>query len=166
MIDRAPSSANDPLRPNVCILLFNPKGELFLAERVNTPGHWQFPQGGIEDGDSEHTTVIKELWEECGIKRELVGETHRLTASNSYLWSEVPQFAKGRWKGQRQSFWVVEYLGSDNEIDLIAGCGENRVEFSRWCWCSVARVIELAAPIRVKGYEGALGEFLEFWRGR
>jgi putative (di)nucleoside polyphosphate hydrolase len=166
MNQRSTPTTKGPLRPNVCILLFNQNSDLFLAERIDIPDHWQFPQGGVEDGHSEHTTVIKELWEEAGIKRELLGEFHRLTASNSYLWSDVPEYAKGKWIGQCQSFWVVEYLGSDNDIDLIAGCGENHVEFSRWCWCPIERIRELAAPIRLKGYEGALEEFLEYLRGR
>lgn len=151
------------LRPNVCMLVYNRKGQLFLGERLGKFGHWQFPQGGVERGSSLKENVLRELCEELGLTKRQISVIKKLRAVHSYLWKRVPAYAKGRWAGQRQSFWLVEFVGRDSEIDIK---GSKEPEFARWRWCSVRTVKRLAAKERLPGYEQPLKEFAEFWAGR
>ena len=148
-------SANK-LRPNVCMLVYNKRGQLFMGERIGKPGHWQFPQGGVEPGQTLKANVIRELSEEIGIAREQIGRITKLKARHSYIWKKVPSYARGRWSGQRQTFWLVEFIGSNRDID-ISSSGEP--EFSNWRWCAPRTVRRLAAPERLSGYTKALDEF-------
>lgn len=147
------------LRPNVCLLVYNSKGQLFLGERLGKRGHWQFPQGGVERGRSIKGNVLKELQEEIGVTKQSIGAVTRLCATNQYLWRTVPDYAVGKWVGQSQTFWLVEFRGEDSEIDLTT---TDDPEFRSWRWCSVTSVRRIAAKERRKGYEAALREFLAF----
>jgi putative (di)nucleoside polyphosphate hydrolase len=138
------------------MLVYNRKGQLFLGERLGKPGHWQFPQGGVEPGETLKANVLRELREEIGITEEHIGAITKLRARHSYLWSRVPAYAKGRWAGQQQTFWLVEFIGRNRDINLASA---EEPEFSRWRWCAVRTVRRLAAPERLPGYEKALGEF-------
>lgn len=146
-----------PLRPNVCMLLYNKKGELFLGERIREEAHWQFPQGGAEKRHSLRENVVRELKEELGIPRRTLGSIRKLVATHEYDWAKIPAYAKGKWRGQAQTFWMVEFVGEDSDIDLSA---HEDPEFARWRWASVTKVRRLAAPRRLKGYEAALKEYL------
>jgi putative (di)nucleoside polyphosphate hydrolase len=153
-----PTKILQKLRPNVCMLVVNADGKLFLGERLGRPGHWQFPQGGVEPGETLRENVIRELREEIGIQRKHIGTITKLSSRNRYLWKKIPAYAEGRWVGQSQTFWLVEFIGSDEDIDLHSSA---EAEFKRWRWCSVSRVQKLAARERIEGYAGALSEFVE-----
>jgi len=150
-----------PLRPNVCMLVYNNKGRLFLGERHGDPGHWQFPQGGAESRYTPRENVMRELKEELGLKKHHVGKVTKLTSRHEYEWKTPPKYAMNKWRGQRQTFWLVEFLGDDSDVDLMS---YKEAEFRSWRWCSVAEVKRSAAPYRLVGYTGALREFLEFKR--
>lgn len=149
------SDAKLPLRPNVCMLVFNREKRLFLGQRFNQPSVWQFPQGGVESHLSVEENVFKELEEELGVERALLRVVRRLAATNEYEWSEPPAYAVGKWRGQAQTFWLVEFLGIDTDIHL----DRHTPEFSFWRWCTAKEVREMAEPRRVPGYENALVEF-------
>jgi putative (di)nucleoside polyphosphate hydrolase len=151
------------LRPNVCILLYNSQGQLFLGERLGKRGHWQFPQGGVEPEQTLTDTVVRELREEIGVKKRHLGRIRRLKARHSYLWKSIPAYAEGKWIGQAQTFWLVEFIGRDSDIDLS---DSKEPEFKRWRWVSVTQVRALAAPERRAGYRAALTEFLALKRAK
>jgi putative (di)nucleoside polyphosphate hydrolase len=150
-----------PLRPNVCMLVYNCKGRLFLGERHGERGHWQFPQGGAEARYTPRENVMRELKEELGLKKRHVGKVTKLASRHQYEWRTPPRYALNKWRGQRQTFWLVEFVGDDGDIDLVS---YKEPEFRSWRWCSVAEVKRRAAPYRLVGYKGALKEFLEFKR--
>ncbi len=155
------SSRKLPLRPNVCMLLYNQKGKLFLGERFGEPGHWQFPQGGAEPRYTLRENVIRELREELGLKRRLIGKITKLKSTHKYEWRTPPRYARKKWRGQKQTFWLVEFVGADSDIDLTS---HNEQEFGGWRWCSATEVKRRAATFRRAGYLGPLREFLEFKR--
>ncbi len=150
-----------PLRPNVCMLVYNNKGKLFLGERDGEPEHWQFPQGGAEPRYTLRQNVIRELREELGLKKRSIGKLTKLQSTHEYEWRTPPRYAHKKWRGQKQTFWLVEFIGSDSDIDLTA---YKDPEFASWRWCSVAEVKRRAAPFRIAGYRAPLREFLEFKR--
>ena len=145
-----------PLRPNVCMLVYNQKFKLFLGKRAGTKKIWQFPQGGVEKRYTLRENVIRELKEELGLKKRHIGKITRLKHRHSYEFKDPPNYARGKWRGQAQTFWLVEFLGKDKDIDLFA---DKEVELSRWRWCTVKQVKRLAEPRRVRGYRAALKEF-------
>ncbi|MDZ4786866.1 MAG: NUDIX domain-containing protein [bacterium] len=143
-----------PLRPNVCMLVFNEEGKLFLGERKGEPNIWQFPQGGAEKGLSLEENVYKELSEELGASKKHFEIVKKLKATHEYNFKHPPAYAKNKWRGQSQTFWLVKFLGKDTELDLA----KHNPEFMDFKWCSLAQVRKLADPIRVSGYENALKE--------
>jgi putative (di)nucleoside polyphosphate hydrolase len=161
MISKKPVTKKLPLRPNVCMLVYNREGELLLGKRINRRNHWQFPQGGAEPELSIRENVIREIREELGIKRRKLGKLTKLKSTHQYDWIKPPTYAHGRWRGQSQTFWLVEFLGEDADIDLTA---DKDPEFKSFRWCSVAEVRRLAAKERLPGYRGALREYSEFRR--
>lgn len=145
-----------PYRPNVCILLFNSEKKLLLGERNRSPGVWQFPQGGVEFDRSIEDNVIREIEEELGIPQTALEIVGCLKARNRYDFDPVPEYARGIWRGQDQTYWVVRFTGEDSQIDVATP----DPEFSAWGWFSESEVRTRAEPKRMSGYEKALAEFL------
>lgn len=145
-----------PLRPNVCMLVYNKKGKFFLGERAGKErGRWQFPQGGVESTLTLRQNVYKELSEELGLSKESIGRVRKLKAKHSYDWDKVPAYARGKWRGQAQTFWLVEFIGKDKDINLEADLEQ---ELQSWKWCSAKQVLKLAEAKRIPGYIEPLKE--------
>lgn len=145
---------NLPYRPNVCILIYNREQKLFLGERHNNPGIYQFPQGGVEDGGTLEENVVREIEEETGIRPEFVSIIRKLEATHQYDFAEPPTYALGKWRGQSQTFWLVSFTGNDSEINLNG----THPEFMSHIWCSPSEVRTRAEPRRRPGYEAPLQE--------
>ncbi len=143
-----------PLRPNVCMLVVNNDRKLFLGERFGRPGVWQFPQGGIEEGQTPEQAVIRELEEELGVRSDLVSIVTKLQATHQYRYNVTPPFSVGRWAGQSQTFWIVRFVGNDSDIQL----DRHEQEFQSFRWCTIKEVEKSAEPIRLPGYKKPLQE--------
>ncbi len=140
------------------MLVMNRERKLFLGERFNEKGKWQFPQGGVEPNLSLEENVIKELNEELGASSAHFQIVKQLKATHQYDFSVVPDYAVGVWRGQTQTFWLVQFIGSDSEINFSL----HTPEFNIYRWCSAEEVRKLAEPKRVPGYEAPLKEYEEF----
>lgn len=147
-----------PLRPNVCLLILNQDNLIFLGERLGEPGIWQLPQGGIESGCTAEEEALREASEELGVNQDLLSVLTSLTAINEYEFDSTPDYAHDRWRGQRQSFWILRYHGLDEQIKL----DRFSPEFSSWRWSKLEDVEGLVEPKRYTGYHPALKE-LERW---
>ncbi len=145
-----------PLRPNVCMLVYNSEGRLLLGERAGATNVWQFPQGGAEPEFSLEENVLRELEEELGADRKLFSITKKLHATHEYIWQEVPEYYVDKWSGQKQTFWLVQFLGKDEDIKL------DHDELMNWRWCTTQEVKNLAEPKRIAGYLQPLREFEDF----
>lgn len=144
-----------PLRPNVCMLVFNREHKLFLGERFGEPGVWQFPQGGVDTKVSLEENVYRELWEELGLDRDKLQIVKRCQATHSYEFQDPPGYARGKWRGQTQTFWIVSFLGQESDICLT----KHEQEFMAWRWCTAGEIRALAEKKRLPGYENPLREF-------
>lgn len=136
------------LRPNVCMLVLNGENRLFLGERLDEPGVWQFPQGGIEPELSEKANVLKELREELGADESLFEIVRRFEHVHEYQFAKPRSYGLQKWDGQRQHFWLVRFLGADTDIKL----DRYQPEMVSFRWCSIPEVRKLAEPKRLKGY--------------
>jgi putative (di)nucleoside polyphosphate hydrolase len=120
----------DPIlyRPNVAAILRRADGRVLVAERINVLNSWQFPQGGVDDGETMEQALFREVQEEVGVAPELV---KILSSKGGYRYA----FTRGRLKygiygGQVQTYFLCEFSGSDKDIRLDA----HQREFSRYQW--------------------------------
>lgn len=120
----------DPIlyRPNVAAILRNPDGTILIAERINVMGAWQFPQGGVDEGEDFEVALYRELEEEIGVPSTLVKVRER---RDGYRYP----FPKGRLKyglygGQAQTYFLCDYLGTDKDIRLDL----HHQEFRQFKW--------------------------------
>lgn len=119
-----------PYRNNVSCILFKKKNFL-LVQHIKWPENfWKFPQGGIDEGETEEEAARRELLEELGTdKFKFIAKSSH---TNKYDWEdESVKLAGFRWRGQIQRFFLVEYLGNDKDIKI------NKNEFRRYEWVSL-----------------------------
>lgn len=155
------SKSRLPYRPCVGILLFNALGQVFVAQRLDTPGAWQMPQGGIDPGETPAVAALRELEEEIGTsKAELVGETA------GWLRYDLPDHLigkvwKGRWRGQEQKWFAARFTGSDTDIDL----NTKHPEFDAWRWIDLDKLEELAVAFKRDVYRSVASELRHLIKG-
>ena len=147
-----------PYRSNVCMILFNKEKKILVGERRRQSNIWQFPQGGVEDNFSLEENVIRELEEELSLSRDDIRIHKKLQATHSYDWQVIPEHFKGQYKGQAQTFWLVEVL---NEAAVNPNVADHP-EFQKVQWVPVDHVLAVVEPIRIQGYSAPLKEVKEY----
>lgn len=128
MTPALPPSLPIVYRPNVAAILTDAQDRIFIAERVNIPGAWQFPQGGIDDGEDAEAAMFRELAEEIGVRREQV-EVIEQRGGYRYAFPK-PRLKYGIYGGQEQTYFRLRFLGRDEDVNLDA----THREFARWRW--------------------------------
>ena len=147
-----------PYRPAAGIMLVNRDGKVFVGQRLDsTLEAWQMPQGGIDEGEDALTAALRELAEETGIaadKVELVA-----TAEEELLYDLpaelVGKLWKGRYRGQRQTWYLMRFLGADEDIDLATP----HPEFRAWKWAEPRHLPDMIVPFKRQLYRDVLEEF-------
>lgn len=153
---------NLPYRPCAGIMLVNRDGNVFAAQRLDNPGvdAWQMPQGGIDDGEDPREAALRELHEETGITP---GKVHIIAQSKEEHLYDLPdellgRLWKGRFRGQRQWWFLMRFLGDDKDIDIAT----EHPEFSEWKWADPDSLPAMIVPFKKKLYRAVLKEFREF----
>lgn len=119
-------------RPNVAAILLDTEDRLFVAERINIKGAWQFPQGGIDEGEDAETALFRELAEEIGVTRDKI---EILSQLGGYQYAFPKHRLKyGIYGGQEQTYFLCRFLGTDADINLAA----THQEFASWSWIKPA----------------------------
>jgi len=141
---------NLPLRSGVGIVVLNKDNKVFVAKRIdNQKNFWQMPQGGVEKGEKYLIAAYRELEEETSIKNiDLIKELDGLI---SY---ELPKnllgiIWKGKYKGQKQKWFVVRFLGQDSEINIKT----KNPEFCEWKWINLENITDLVVDFKLHVYE-------------
>ncbi|MFT8244218.1 RNA pyrophosphohydrolase [Roseomonas sp. BN140053] len=154
-----------PYRPNVGAVVFNADGLVLVARRADQPrgeaagGAWQLPQGGLDEGEDARAAVLREVLEEIGTDRVEILAEH-----DAWLTYDLPDHLigvvwGGRWRGQKQRWFALRFLGEDSEIRLDA---DPHPEFDAWRWVPLGELPALAVPFKREIYERLSRDFARF----
>ena len=139
-----------PLRTGVGIVVLNKKNQIFLAKRIDNPKNfWQMPQGGVDKDEDFYAAAVRELEEETSIKTvKLIKEIDGLT---TYLLPDhlVGIIWKGKYKGQKQKWFVVRFEGEENEINI----NTKHPEFLDWKWVNVENLTDEIVKFKFHVYK-------------
>ena len=149
-------TANLPYRPCVGLMLLNAGGQVFVGKRIDqTVEGWQMPQGGIDEGEEPRTAVMRELMDETGTaKAQIIGEM------DDWLTYDLPAHLvgiafRGRYRGQRQKWFALRFLGNDSDIDLHT----HEPEFAEWKWVDMDALPGLIVPFKRDTYAQVIAAF-------
>ena len=141
---------NIPLRNGVCIVLLNRENKVFVARRIDNPKNfWQMPQGGVDKGEDFLTAALRELEEETNIKNvSLIKEIDGITTY------ELPDHLlgiiwKGKYKGQKQKWFLMKFIGDDKEINI----NTKNPEFLDWKWIDIDEITEVVVNFKLHVYK-------------
>jgi len=160
------AAADLPYRPCVGIMLVNRDGRVWIGRRSrdkavqqDEPGNWQMPQGGIDAGEDPRRAALRELEEETGITNVDV-----LAETDGWLTYDLPPHLvgvalKGKYRGQKQKWFAMRYLGRDEDIDLACAHDE---EFDAWRWEDANALPDLIVAFKRPVYEQLLTAFARF----
>ena len=149
-------------RPCVGIMLVNSAGKVFVGRRIdNREGDWwQMPQGGVDEGEELEGAVLRELGEETGLAPDKVVLLKRMSDDIAY---DLPDELQGklwggRYRGQRQTWFLARFTGADDDIRLDA---HQPAEFDAWQWIDPEQLPEMIVPFKKRVYRAVLEEFRE-----
>ena len=149
-----------PYRRGVGAVLFDKRGRVLVARRLDTPrAAWQLPQGGLEAGESPRRAVLRELAEEIGTARaRIMGECRRWLA-----YDLPPALAArswgGRYRGQKQKWFALRFIGRDSDIRLDA---DTNPEFGAWKWIPLENLADLIVSFKRPVYRALIAAFARF----
>ena len=144
-------------RKGIGVFLINTNNQLWVGKRIDFKNdYWQMPQGGIDNNESPRQAMIRELSEECGIKKNY----EILMELEEWLSYSLPSSLKkivwgGRYVGQTQKWFACRFLGKDREFDLET----HKPEFEEWKWIRPEDALKFVVPFKKKLYKDVLKGF-------
>ena len=146
-----------PLRLGVGAIVLNEKNKVFVGKRKDNPvNKWQMPQGGVNEGEKLIDAMKRELEEETGIKnikilKEIEGWSEYELPNNllGKIW-------RGKYRGQKQKWFIVRFLGNDNEVDLE----KYKPEFIEWQWLDIENLPEVIVEFKREVYKSLVPKII------
>ena len=141
---------NLPLRDGVGIIVLNKDNKVFVAKRIDNPKNfWQMPQGGVDKGEDVLSAAYRELEEETSIKNvKLIKKINKIT---TYILPEnlLGIIWKGKYKGQKQKWFLMRFLGNDAEINIKT----DKPEFLEWKWIDLENITDVVVDFKLEVYK-------------
>ncbi len=140
---------NLPLRSGVGVVVLNKKNKVFVAKRIDNPkNYWQMPQGGVDKGENFYKAALRELEEETSIKTVTL-----LKEVDGFLTYMLPNHLlgiiwRGRYKGQKQKWFIVKFNGNENEINI----NTKKPEFLEWKWIDIEDLTKRVVDFKFEVY--------------
>ena len=150
-----------PYRPAAGVMLLNREGKVFVAQRLDsTLEAWQMPQGGLDEGEEPLRGALRELEEETGIGEEHV---EILASAPDELYYDLPpdlvgKLWKGKWRGQRQSWFLGRFTGTEEDVNIETA----HPEFRAWKWADPEELPAMIVPFKRKLYQDVLEAFRDW----
>ena len=145
-----PNKKKLPLRIGVGIILLNHENNVFVGKRIDNPKNsWQMPQGGLDQNENFLQAAKRELEEETGIKSvKLIKEL------DGWFKYDLPKYLlgklwKGKYRGQKQKWFVMKFLGKSDEINVKT----KNPEFLDWKWIEIEKLVDVAVNFKVNIYK-------------
>ncbi len=140
------------------VVLFNSQSLVWVGERIDTPGAWQLPQGGIDAGESPYAAALRELREETGAAHVAL-----LEEAPGWLRYDLPEYLRGRvwagrYRGQEQKWFAFRYLGVDGDINIAT----ESAEFRAWRWVPLETLPGLAVDFKRPVYDALVQAFAPY----
>ena len=141
---------NLPLRDGVGIVVLNKANKVFVGKRIDNPKNfWQMPQGGIDPGEDYLSAALRELEEETGIK-----DVKLIKEIDEFLTYELPPkllgiIWKGKYRGQKQKWFIMKFNGNDEEINLRT----HKPEFMDWKWINISDITKVVVDFKLEVYK-------------
>jgi putative (di)nucleoside polyphosphate hydrolase len=147
-----------PYRPCVGVVLINSDGLIFAGQRIDNPvPAWQMPQGGIDADEKPRAAALRELWEETGVTGDLV---EFIAKTPGWVTYDLPpellgKVWKGKFRGQRQKWFLFRFLGQDDQIRIET----EHPEFSCWRWIGADEMVASIVPFKRAVYGEVINAF-------
>lgn len=145
-----------PYRPSVGLMILNSKFEVFVGRRIDSKSEaWQMPQGGIDEGETPEKAAIREMKEEVGTDNaKIISKTKQWYKYDlpNYL---ISKLWNGRYRGQRQKWFLLQFLGEDSEINI----NYENAEFTDWKWVKIEELTNIIVPFKKNLYISVIEEF-------
>lgn len=153
-----PNETDLPYRPCVGVMLVNTDGKVFVGQRIdNSTEAWQMPQGGIDPDEEARAAALRELREETGVGREHVEIIAK--SRDEHFYDLPPELVGklwgGKYRGQRQIWFLARFVGKDEDVDIAT----DHPEFRAWKWADPESLPEMIVPFKRKLYRDILQEF-------
>lgn len=149
-----------PYRPCVGLMVLNAAGEVFVGQRLDRSyDAWQMPQGGVEKDEDPRDAALRELEEETGITRDLVQVEAETADWLPYELPHdlVPKLWKGRFRGQKQKWYLLRFTGTDAQVNIVTA----EPEFSAWRWLAADAMLDGIVPFKRDVYARVVAEFAD-----
>ena len=144
-----------PLRDGVGIVVLNSKNKVFVAKRIDNPKNfWQMPQGGKDENEDYYSAAIRELREETSIKNVTL-----IKEIDDFITYLLPKHLlgiiwRGKFKGQKQKWFIMKFNGSDDEINIKTP----KPEFLEWKWIEIDKLIDVVVDFKRDVYKKVTSE--------
>jgi putative (di)nucleoside polyphosphate hydrolase len=147
-----------PYRPCAGIMLLNAQRQVFVGQRLDSQlDAWQMPQGGIDEGEDAEAAAFRELHEETGVAPHLAKLIARSAREHLYDLPDhmLGKIWKGKYRGQRQTWFLMHFLGTDSDINIATA----HEEFRAWRWAAPEQLVDLIVPFKRELYANVIAEF-------